>query len=248
MRPGWRGTCLCGCRGVRGLCSDFGSLRGRTQPSFQTGKMKTGLAADSQPQKCQIPALPSYLPSFFCKVLAGQQGPSEIARISPSLKQILCFCGHAVASRELVILFPKDKMVFVNHRFIGLVEEGICAGRVFGFSLLQVRATATTSQALSALGEQISASCWQITQVWGSVMGVRCQTTACLEEQGTKHCGGVPCCLASPVIHKDAFSQNHRVFWVGRELKDHLVLTALPRAGTPFARPGCSKLYPTWLG
>lgn len=39
-----------------GLCSDVGSLRGGTQPSFQTGKMKAGLAADSQPQKCQIPA------------------------------------------------------------------------------------------------------------------------------------------------------------------------------------------------
>lgn len=59
-------------------------------------------------------------------------------------------------------------MVFVNHKFTGLVEEGIFAGRVFGFLLLQVRATATTSQALSARGEQICASCWQITQIWGS--------------------------------------------------------------------------------
>lgn len=75
-----------------------------------------------------------------------------------------------MASKEIVILFPKEKMIFVHHKFTGLVEEGIFAGRVSGFLLLQVRATATTSQALSAHGEQISASCWQITQVWGRVM------------------------------------------------------------------------------
>lgn len=33
MRLGWRGSCLCGCCGVRELCSDIGSLRGRTQIS-----------------------------------------------------------------------------------------------------------------------------------------------------------------------------------------------------------------------
>lgn len=89
----------------------------------------------------------------------------------PSLKQILCLCGHAVASKEFVILFPEAKIVFVTHKFTGLVEEGIFAGRMFGFSLLQVRVTGTRSQALSAPGHQISACCWQIPQVWGRVRG-----------------------------------------------------------------------------
>lgn len=114
-------------------------------------------------------ALPSYLPSHFCKVFAGWQGSSEIARICLSLKQILCLCGQAVASKDFVILFLDAKMVFVNHKFTGLVEEGIFAGKVFHFFLLQGRATATTSQALNAHGDQISASCWQITQAWGRV-------------------------------------------------------------------------------
>jgi len=34
--------------------------------------------------------------------------------------------------------------------------------------------------------------------------------------------------------------------WVGRDLKDHLVPTPLPWAGTPYTRPGCSKPCPTW--
>jgi len=34
--------------------------------------------------------------------------------------------------------------------------------------------------------------------------------------------------------------------WVGKDLKDHPVATALPWAGTPFTRPGCSKPRATW--
>ena len=34
--------------------------------------------------------------------------------------------------------------------------------------------------------------------------------------------------------------------WVGRDLKDHLVPTPLPWAGTPSTRPGCSKSHPAW--
>jgi len=34
--------------------------------------------------------------------------------------------------------------------------------------------------------------------------------------------------------------------WVGKDLKDHLVRTPLAWAGTPSARPGCSKPHPTW--
>ena len=38
----------------------------------------------------------------------------------------------------------------------------------------------------------------------------------------------------------------HRMVWVGRDLKDHLVPPPLPWAGTPSTRPGCSKPHPTW--
>ena len=34
---------------------------------------------------------------------------------------------------------------------------------------------------------------------------------------------------------------NHRMVWIGRDLKDHLFPTPLPWAGTPSTRPGCSK-------
>jgi len=33
---------------------------------------------------------------------------------------------------------------------------------------------------------------------------------------------------------------------VGRDLKDHLVPTPLPSAGTSSTRPGCSELHPAW--
>lgn len=35
-------------------------------------------------------------------------------------------------------------------------------------------------------------------------------------------------------------SDNHRVVWIGRDLKDHLFPT-LPRAGTSSTNSGCSK-------
>jgi len=36
--------------------------------------------------------------------------------------------------------------------------------------------------------------------------------------------------------------------WVGRDLKDHLVPTSLPWAGTSSSRPGCSKPHPNSPG
>ena len=40
-------------------------------------------------------------------------------------------------------------------------------------------------------------------------------------------------------------SQNHSMVRVGRDLKDHLLPTPLPWAGTSSTRPGCSELHPT---
>ena len=36
--------------------------------------------------------------------------------------------------------------------------------------------------------------------------------------------------------------------WAGRDLKDRLVPTPLPWAGTPSTRAGCSEPRPTWPG
>lgn len=131
--------------------------------------------------------------------------------------------------QEICDFFPKDKMVFMNHKFTGLVEEGIFAGRVFGFSLLQVRATATTSQALSARGEQICASCWQITQVWGRVMWARYQGKALtqLPAWRSKVPNNVEGCLVVWPAQSFINMLFHRiiVFGVGRDLKGHLVPT-----------------------
>jgi len=41
-------------------------------------------------------------------------------------------------------------------------------------------------------------------------------------------------------------AQNHRMVWVGRDLKDHLIPTPLPWAGTSSTRPGCPKPHPAW--
>lgn len=37
-------------------------------------------------------------------------------------------------------------------------------------------------------------------------------------------------------------SQNHRIAWVEKDLKNHVVPASLLWA----ARPGCSKTHPTW--
>ena len=43
-------------------------------------------------------------------------------------------------------------------------------------------------------------------------------------------------------------SPLHRMTWVGRDLKAHLIPTPLPRTVTPPAMPGCPKPHPTlWL-
>ena len=44
-------------------------------------------------------------------------------------------------------------------------------------------------------------------------------------------------------------AMNHRIlewYWVGRNLKDHLVPTPVSWTGTPSTKPGCSKPCPTW--
>jgi len=36
------------------------------------------------------------------------------------------------------------------------------------------------------------------------------------------------------------------MFWVGRNLEDHLIPNSLTWAGTPATRPGCSEPHPAW--
>uniref|UniRef100_A0A672TTP6 Uncharacterized protein n=1 Tax=Strigops habroptila TaxID=2489341 RepID=A0A672TTP6_STRHB len=38
---------------------------------------------------------------------------------------------------------------------------------------------------------------------------------------------------------------KRKILNIGRNLKDHLVPTHVPLAGTPSTRPGCSKLHPS---
>lgn len=40
-------------------------------------------------------------------------------------------------------------------------------------------------------------------------------------------------------------SQNHKMAWVGRALRDHLVLTPLPRVGLPSTTLGCPEPHST---
>ena len=37
----------------------------------------------------------------------------------------------------------------------------------------------------------------------------------------------------------DAWLQNHRMAWVGEDIKDHLVPASLPQAGLPTTKPTC---------
>jgi len=46
--------------------------------------------------------------------------------------------------------------------------------------------------------------------------------------------------------HRIIESQNHSMFGLGKDLKDHLVPTLLPWAGTSSTRPGCSELHSAW--
>ena len=46
--------------------------------------------------------------------------------------------------------------------------------------------------------------------------------------------------------HSVIESQNHRMAWVEKDLKDHPVATPLPRAGSPSPRPGCPEPHAAW--
>jgi len=41
-------------------------------------------------------------------------------------------------------------------------------------------------------------------------------------------------------------SQNHRMAWDGKDLRDDLVSTTLPMARSPTTRPGCPEPHPAW--
>ena len=45
---------------------------------------------------------------------------------------------------------------------------------------------------------------------------------------------------------KELFLLNHRMAWVGRDFKDHLVLTLILWATLLPIRSGCQRPYPTW--
>ena len=39
---------------------------------------------------------------------------------------------------------------------------------------------------------------------------------------------------------------NHRMVWIEKDPKDHLVSTHLTRAGSSTSRPGCPEPHPAW--
>lgn len=41
-------------------------------------------------------------------------------------------------------------------------------------------------------------------------------------------------------------SQDHRLIWVRKDLKDHLVPTNLQWTETPSSTPGCTNPHPVW--
>ena len=47
-------------------------------------------------------------------------------------------------------------------------------------------------------------------------------------------------------ILSNNFHMNHRMAWVEKDLKDHLVSTPLLCAGSPTTRPGCPEPHPAW--
>ena len=82
----------------------------------------------------------------------------------------------------------------------------------------------------------------------------RMQDTAKLPAQSSAWIAGPS--WATPVPGKVAHfgscqSQNHRMAWVGRDLKDHQAPIPPPQAGLPTStsttRPGFPEPYPTWL-
>ena len=58
------------------------------------------------------------------------------------------------------------------------------------------------------------------------------------------------CLHAGSIVCIHLCEENHRMAWVGRDLKDHESPTLLPQAGPPAStfntRPGCPGPHPTW--
>lgn len=51
---------------------------------------------------------------------------------------------------------------------------------------------------------------------------------------------------SSPRLSSGKTSWNHRIVWVGKDLKHHPVPNPLPWTGIPSTRQGCSEFHPTW--
>lgn len=64
-----------------------------------------------------------------------------------------------------------------------------------------------------------------------------------------KLCRATRCCLQSLYLtspHRQGPSSQHRMVWVGRDHKNHLVATPLSWKGTPPTWSGCSGPHATW--
>lgn len=137
MHPGWCGSCLCGCHGVRGALQWcwFPERKNTALISNRENESRPGcwLSASEVSNPSRDWHCLHTCPATSVRFLLDSRVPGKLLG-SLSLKQILCLCGQAVVSKDFVIFFSLEaKMVFVNHKFTGLVEEGIFAGRVVSF-------------------------------------------------------------------------------------------------------------------
>ena len=84
-----------------------------------------------------------------------------------------------------------------------------------------------------------------------SSLGYRCRSCVVPDFRATSTRGTLPSTKQTE-HHVSSLieSQNHRMAWVGRDLKDHEAPTLLPKAGPPTSmfntRPGCPGPHPTW--
>jgi len=64
--------------------------------------------------------------------------------------------------------------------------------------------------------------------------------------RGKQRARGSSCAVLNSGGHRPATSVNHRMAWVEKDHKDHVVSIPLPWAGSPTTRPGYSEPPPAW--
>lgn len=85
---------------------------------------------------------------------------------------------------------------------------------------------------------------WCVHGVWA--VSAQWQVVGTYPVQGYSPIPFSPCCPAVKWGICRHLCKNHRMPWVGRDLRDQLVPTPPPWAGTRSTKPACSKPHSTW--